>query len=87
MKFKSNRAIRAGDALSQFFNVLLFNGHPNESMSGRAWRTKAKFLGIYLYKVIDTILWFDKDHCKTAYENDIAYAKTIVEENSKSPVT
>lgn len=69
----SKYPVRVGDALSQFFNVLILNGHPNESMSGRAWRTQS-----FWYKVIDAILWFDKDHCKTAYENDIAYAKQIV---------
>lgn len=25
----------------------------------------------YLKKIIDTILWFDKDHCKESYENEI----------------
>lgn len=69
----SNRLIRIGDAMSQFFNVLLLGGHPNESLSGRAWRTQSVW-----YKVIDSLLWFDKDHCRTAYENDVAYAKELL---------
>lgn len=68
-----NRLIKIGDALSQLMNVILLNGHPNESLSGRAWRTKSKW-----YKVIDLILWFDKNHCKTAYENDVKYAKSLL---------
>ena len=71
-----NRLIRTGDALSQLCNVIFLNGHPNESMSGRAWRTKSKW-----YKVIDTLLWFDKNHCKVAYENDLEYAKQILNRN------
>jgi len=67
------RLIRIGDAFSQLLNVLIFNGHPNESLSGRAWRTKSKW-----YKVIDALLWFDKNHCMTAYINDLNYAKELV---------
>lgn len=69
----TSRLIRVGDALSQFFNVLLLNGHPNESLSGRAWRTQSVW-----YRVIDLILWFDKDHCRTAAENDIIYARELL---------
>jgi hypothetical protein len=69
--------IRVGDALSQLLNVVLLNGHPNESLSGRAWRTKSLW-----YSVIDTLLWFDKDHCRVAYENDLAYAKELLHESN-----
>jgi hypothetical protein len=67
------RLIRIGDALSQLCNVVFLNGHPNESMSGRAWRTKSKW-----HKVIDTLLWFDKDHCRTAFLNDVKYAADLI---------
>lgn len=67
------RLIRIGDALSQLLNVLFLNGHPNESLSGRAWRTQS-----FWYKVIDTLLWFDKDHCKVAHNNDLIYAKQLL---------
>lgn len=65
--------LKIGDALSQLINVIFLNGHPNESISGRAWRTKSVW-----YRVIDTILWFDKDHCKVSHENDIAYARELL---------
>lgn len=68
-----NRFIRIGDALSQLLNVLLLNGHPNESLSGRAWRTQSVW-----YKVIDLLFWFDANHCKSAYNNDIEYAKSLL---------
>lgn len=64
--------IRVGDALSQLLNVALLNGHPNESLSGRAWRVKSRW-----HKVID-FLMFDSEHCKTAYQNDILYATTLL---------
>lgn len=71
----SNRLVRLGDALSQFINVLLLNGHPNESLSGRAWRTQSKWR-----YVIDALLWFDENHCEVSYNNDIKYAKQFVSE-------
>ena len=67
------RLIRIGDALSQLLNVILLNGHPNESLSGRAWRTQSGWR-----IVIDTVLFFDKEHCKTAYDNDIKYAYELI---------
>lgn len=65
--------IRIGDALSQLLNVVLLGGHPNESLSGRAWRTQSVW-----HKVIDLVLWFDKDHCRTAYINDLHYAYELI---------
>lgn len=69
------RLIRSGDALSQLCNVVFFDGHPNESMSGRSWRTRSMW-----YKVIDALLFFDKDHCRVSYENDVKYAKELLKQ-------
>ena len=68
-----NWLMKSGDALSQLVNAVFLNGNPNESISGRAWRTRSIW-----YKVIDALLWFDKDHCKNSYNNDIAYAISIL---------
>jgi hypothetical protein len=68
-----NYLIKIGDATSQLANVILLAGHPNESLSGRAWRTKSVW-----YLVIDYVLWFDKDHCQVAYENDLIYARKLL---------
>ena len=64
--------IRIGDATSQWVNTAL-GGHPNESLSGRAYRTKSTW-----QKVIDTILWFDPEHCKVSHLNDVRYGQWIV---------
>lgn len=68
-----NYLIRVGDALSQLANVVFLNGNPNESLSGRAYRTNSMWR-----KVIDALLWFDKDHCRNAFLNDIEYAKIMI---------
>lgn len=60
---------RVGDALSQFFNVLLFSGDPNECISGRCWREQRS-----IYKLINKIFFWQENHCKEAYEKDNEWA-------------
>ena len=54
--------------LDQLANTLLA-GSPDETLSARAWRTEqqGKLLGRFFRPLIDTLLWFDKDHCHQAY--------------------
>jgi len=66
------RLMKIGDALSQLANVVFLDGHPNESLSGRAWRTKSTW-----YKFIDLLLWFDPNHCEISHMNDVLYAETL----------
>ena len=71
------RLIRLGDATSQFFNVLIFNGDPNYSISGDAYRLKRE----RLRKLIDWLAspW-EADHCRLAYEHDVEKAAKLLEE-------
>ena len=72
-----SRLIKVGDALSQLVNTIM-GGHPNESISGRAYRENTKLEGI-----IDSIFFFQYRHCKTAYLNDVAYARLLILSDSK----
>ena len=75
-----SRLIRLGDALSQFFNVLIFNGDSNYSISGEAYRKGRT----NLRRVIDGLFSvFEKDHCRAAYENDVRKVRELVEEAGK----
>jgi hypothetical protein len=74
---KSSYIIRLGDAISQFFNVLLLNGDPNYSISGESYRNDWR----YAIKVIDFLfLPFEKEHCKKAFEHDVMKAKLLLAE-------
>jgi len=64
--------IRIGDACSQLVNTLI-GGHPNESLSGRAYRTQSPWANI-----IDRLFWFDHEHCKQSYLNDVRYASWLM---------
>lgn len=51
-------------SIDQLFNVLL-GGYADETLSSRAWRAyyDKKPFGLVFKPVIDTIFFFDKDHC------------------------
>ena len=73
----TSRLIRLGDALSQFFNVLIFNGDPNHSISGDAYRFNRRRLML----AIDWLAspW-ESDHCRRAYQNDVSKAARLLQE-------
>lgn len=58
-------------ALDQLIYVLvtLGKGSPDETLSAAAWRLEqaGKWQGKLFRPLIDWLLWFDKDHCKTSY--------------------
>jgi len=58
MKFIIKQTLIAFD---QFFNALL-GGWADETLSSRAWRKYPR-----LARVIDTIFWFDPNHCFESY--------------------
>lgn len=62
---------RLGDATSQWFNVALWNGDPNECISGRSWREGRK-IRIWIDRLFR--LFGDKDHCRRAYQKDNEWA-------------
>lgn len=51
-------------ALDQFVNALA-GGWADETLSSRSYREFPR-----LAKLIDTLLWFDKDHCYESYVSE-----------------
>jgi len=62
--------LKALDALSQFANVWLLRGEPNECISGRQWREQR----LWAVKFIDALFFWDKDHCQGAWKKDNRWA-------------
>jgi len=66
-----SRLFRLADASSQFFNVLFYNGEPNHSVSGDAYRYNRirtqKFIDWFFLK-----LFKEEQHCKASHLNDVA---------------
>lgn len=68
--------IRAGDAVSQFANVILLDGDPNESISGRSYREGWSTA----VRVIDAV--FGTGHCCDAYFVDVRRASATLRGHS-----
>ncbi len=72
MKRKSY-TLRLMISIDQFFNVLLLNGSEDHTISGRVGYkalTTQKKRWLYAEKLINTLFWFDKDHCRESIEYD-----------------
>jgi prepilin-type processing-associated H-X9-DG protein len=70
-------------ACSQLANVAFLGGHANESISGRAHREpwpRAK-------RVINALFFWQVDHCKSAYMNDVKWAKAYAEQHDRASRT
>jgi hypothetical protein len=77
----ASRLIRLGDAMSQLFNVLLFNGDPNHSISGDAYR----FGRQRLQQFIDWLaLPWEDEHCRQSYERDRVKAEQLLNEKPRT---
>ena len=61
-------------AIDQLLWVILSlgNGMPDETLSAAAWRmeSQGKLAGRILRPVIDTLLWFDVDHCRRSWQSE-----------------
>lgn len=78
-----NRAVNLMAIFSQFFNVLLFNGHPDETLSARCYRqgfldghsvwSKARLLVDWLFKPFHT------EHCGKAFVKDVMRAREYID--------
>lgn len=57
--------------LSQFWNVCL-GGNRDQSLSSRAWEAKlaGRWYGPAWVAVINTMFFFEPDHCENAYLSD-----------------
>lgn len=65
------------NAASEFLNVLIFNGDSNYSLSGDAYRYRRYKLMCF----IDTIFFWQEEHCKNSYLMDVKRAEDFLEEH------
>lgn len=57
-------------ALDQLVNTIL-GGWPDESLSSQCWRIEQKKGISWPRKLVDALLFFDKDHCQESYESEL----------------
>jgi hypothetical protein len=61
-----NRFYQLLIAIDQCLNCLIGSGYADETLSAYCYRQQD-----WRMKVIDAILWFDKDHCYNSYLSEI----------------
>lgn len=64
-----NRAKRVLIALDQLLNACA-GGWPDETLSSRAWRWEKNNKRAWPRKTIDTLFFWDKEHCKESFESE-----------------
>jgi hypothetical protein len=72
-------------SLSQSVNTI-FGGHPDESLSARAYKNQHVY-GWNIIKIIaDRIFFFEKNHCKNSYLADLERANYILQNNHEQRI-
>ena len=66
----SDYLARIWSAFSQMLNVIMLNGDPNESISGRCYRQK----WIKPMLIINACFFWQSNHCRGAYNKDRVWA-------------
>ena len=81
MKFWLKQSLIAFD---QLLNAMLCFGWADETMSSVAWRMEqeGRWFGKIMRPTIDTLFFFDKDHCRTSYEAERARLHSPPEERN-----
>jgi len=61
-------------AVDQLVNALLFRGYADETLSARAYRNSAQGIPRWVRarRAIDAIFFWEKQHCRLAYESEVA---------------
>lgn len=77
----TNYFSKIGSLISQSANTIFLFGHNDESISARTYRNalQGRQPWVTLEKVINFLFApIEKNHCKRAYETDIARAKELL---------
>ena len=86
MKAVFDWMLTVGSALSQLAYAVFANSHnSNLSISGEAYFNRNRSRIRYAwYKFINCLFFFQADHCKWAYENDLKFAQWYIDRDRNS---
>ena len=80
--------LTVGSALSQLAYAVFANSrNSNLSISGEAYfnRNRSRLRYVW-YRFINGLFFFQADHCKWAYENDLKFAQWYIDRDRNSRV-
>lgn len=82
-----NRIVTIGNATSQFINAVLLFGDEDESISGRSYRRACegsrRWAAVMMWVIDGVFSPVQQEHCRKAYENDIALCMKRVEQHHR----
>lgn len=65
--------------LSQAVNVIILFGHPDQTVSARAYEMQDRPLWGYIYRSINAVFFWQDDHCMVSYLQDVSRARRLLE--------
>ncbi len=68
--------------LSNLGNVIIFNGHPDESICARCYREDR----VWAVKILNKVVFWEGDHCYKAHISDVEHALDLLERAPKEEV-
>lgn len=86
MSSMGGRLLRLAALGSQLLNVILFDGSPDETISGRSYRQgvlKAHEGWDRARRIINKLFFWQEDHCRLSHEQDLRFARTILSDYEK----
>ena len=63
---------------SQGLNTVLLAGNPNMTVSARCWLSRERTGWALAYRVINRIFFWQADHCRQSYQDDLRFARSIL---------
>ncbi len=69
--------------LSQGFNWLFLNGNHDQTVSARCYINRNKSPWKYFYTTINTLVFWQDNHCKSSFDRDIDFALEIIQYQNK----
>ena len=69
--------------LSQGFNWLFLNGNHDQTVSARCYVNRDKSPWKYFYITINTLVFWQDNHCKSSFDRDVEFALEIIQYQNK----
>ena len=65
--------------VSQAINVIFLAGHPDQTVSARAFENRYNKVWGVVYTVINKTFYWQSNHCLTSYLEDVARARKMIQ--------
>ena len=69
--------------LSQGFNWLFLNGNHDQTVSARCYVNRDKSPWKCLYITLNTLVFWQDNHCKSSFDRDVDFALEIIQYQNK----